>query len=564
MERVAGAGELKFDLQPEDVWLRDLAMELRQGMDLTRWIDDQRKGSKKGDEWWLDVVEIYLKQQPKRLLERDEEVKLARLMEEGKLEKAAVARDCLIRANTRLVISIAKKFQGYGIDFPDLIQEGNLGLIKGVEKYDWRRGYKFGSYGTWWIRNRIQRKLYEEMVAMRLPARAAETVKLIGRVTRELSQKLGQKPDINEVALQVSIRAGWLTDQEISLIRLVDGKMSRMSGELLKRWKRVVRRIDKLRLVMGQALSLDRPRDDAEEDDRELSELTPDGGLLTDEAADRRVFAEEMDELLGVLPLDQEFMVRSYYGVAFGRPVTAEELVGIFRLGKKNKSMSLVEAQRLEAEIGEREQRETAEEILADAFAKERYRGIQVASLLLGVPGERMVLDEIGKAMGVTRERVRQVIADAMVQLWDLAQCRGLVSYLGVTGKGVVPEYTRSIPAELYQSLSEGSIFLLRRLLTKKHSASKLEYYPLESLDLEFGKELTDEGLKQRVKQIELPKEMIELIRRMYLDEKGAYVNSFVMAQQMGIDEAEVREYERIAIKRLKKELIRGQESVPD
>ena len=81
---------------------------------------------------------------------------------------------------------------------------------------------------------------------------------------------------------------------------------------------------------------------------------------------------------------------------------------------------------------------------------------------------------------------------------------------------------------------------------------------------MEFSKELTDEGLKQRVKQIGLPKEMIELIRRMYLDEKGAYVNSFVMAQQMGIDEAEVREYERIAIKRLKKELIRGQESVPD
>lgn len=130
------------------------------------------------------------------LLTKDEEVELAKRIEQG--DRAAKER--MINSNLRLVISIAKRYQGNGVALLDLIQEGILGLIRAVEKFDWRKGFKFSTYSTWWIRQAIQRAIYDQARTIRLPIHAAERERKIFKVERELTEKLGRQPTEEEVA----------------------------------------------------------------------------------------------------------------------------------------------------------------------------------------------------------------------------------------------------------------------------------------------------------------------------------------------------------------------------
>ncbi len=149
-----------------------------------------------------DPVRMYLKEIGKvPLLSADEEIKLAQRMEEG--DEAAKKK--LAEANLRLVVSIAKRYVGRGMLFLDLIQEGNLGLIKAVEKFDYRKGYKFSTYATWWIRQAITRAIADQARTIRIPVHMVETINKLIRVSRQLLQELGREPSPEEIAEEMDI-----------------------------------------------------------------------------------------------------------------------------------------------------------------------------------------------------------------------------------------------------------------------------------------------------------------------------------------------------------------------
>jgi RNA polymerase primary sigma factor len=150
----------------------------------------------------VDSVRMYLKEIGKvDLINFDKEVELAKLIEKG----SKMARADLINANLRLVVSIAKKYIGRGLTFLDLVQEGNQGLMRAVEKFDWKRGFKFSTYATWWIRQAITRAIADQAKTIRIPVHMVETINKVYKATRALTQRLGREPTIEEIAAEVEV-----------------------------------------------------------------------------------------------------------------------------------------------------------------------------------------------------------------------------------------------------------------------------------------------------------------------------------------------------------------------
>lgn len=236
-----------------------------------------------------DPVRMYLKEIGKvPLLTADEEIELAQRMEGGDEE----AKKMLCEANLRLVVSIAKRYVGRGMLFLDLIQEGNLGLIKAVDKFDYRKGYKFSTYATWWIRQAITRSIADQARTIRIPVHMVETINKLIRISRQLLQEYGREPTPEEIAAEM----------EISEERV---------REILK--------------IAQEPVSLETPI--GEEEDSHLGDFIPDEDVPAPaEAAAFSMLKEQLVEVLDTLTEREQKVLKLRFGLEDGRARTLEEV----------------------------------------------------------------------------------------------------------------------------------------------------------------------------------------------------------------------------------------------
>ncbi|HBT49957.1 MAG: RNA polymerase sigma factor [Caldanaerobacter subterraneus] len=236
-----------------------------------------------------DPVRMYLKEIGKiPLLTPEEEIELAKRIEQGDEE----AKKRLIEANLRLVVSIAKRYVGRGMLFLDLIQEGNLGLLKAVEKFDYRKGYKFSTYATWWIRQAITRAIADQARTIRIPVHMVETINKLIRVQRQLLQELGREPTPEELAKEM-------------------GMPEEKVREILK--------------IAQEPVSLETPI--GEEEDSHLGDFIPDEDAPAPaEAAAYTMLKEQLMDVLDTLTPREEKVLRLRFGLDDGRARTLEEV----------------------------------------------------------------------------------------------------------------------------------------------------------------------------------------------------------------------------------------------
>lgn len=245
-----------------------------------------------------DPVRMYLKEIGKvPLLSADEEIELAKRMEEGDVE----AKKRLSEANLRLVVSIAKRYVGRGMLFLDLIQEGNLGLIKAVEKFDYRKGYKFSTYATWWIRQAITRAIADQARTIRIPVHMVETINKLIRVSRQLLQEYGREPLPEEIAEEMGI-----SEDKVR--------------EIIK--------------IAQEPVSLETPI--GEEEDSHLGDFLPDEDAPAPaEAAAFTLLKEQLMSVLSTLTPREEMVLKLRFGLEDGRARTLEEVGREFKVTRE-------------------------------------------------------------------------------------------------------------------------------------------------------------------------------------------------------------------------------------
>ena len=271
-----------------------------------------------------DTVGLYLKEMARvPLLTLDEEVHLAKRLEAGNhsalilrsngadsrmrreletvIEDGRAAREHLITANTRLVVSIAKKYMGRGVPFLDLIQEGNLGLMKAVEKFDYRRGYRFSTYATWWIRQTITRAIADQGRTIRVPVHMSDSIRRLYKAARQLEQEQGRKPTPEEIASEMDIEP---------------------------------RKVRWMLKVSWQPLSLERPV--GEEEDNELGNFIEDESSPSPpQSAYQNLLREKVEEVLATLTPREARILRLRFGLHNGRSYTLEEVGQKFGLTRE-------------------------------------------------------------------------------------------------------------------------------------------------------------------------------------------------------------------------------------
>ena len=270
-----------------------------------------------------DAVGLYLKEMARvPLLNTEEEINLAKRLELGdecerKLRKDPLhkkaaewqakssdgmdAREHLIKANTRLVVSIAKKYMSRGVPFLDLIQEGNLGLMKAVEKFDYRRGYRFSTYATWWIRQTITRAIADQGRTIRVPVHMSDRIRRLYRVARQLEQEYGRKPTPDEIAKEMQCEP---------------------------------RKVQWMLRVSWQPLSLEHPV--GEDEDSELGNfIENDSELTPSQSAHDNLLREKIEEVLSTLTPREARILRLRFGLQNGRCYTLEEVGQKFGLTRE-------------------------------------------------------------------------------------------------------------------------------------------------------------------------------------------------------------------------------------
>ena len=245
-----------------------------------------------------DPVRMYLKEIGKvPLLSAEEEIELALRMEQGDEE----AKKRLAEANLRLVVSIAKRYVGRGMLFLDLIQEGNLGLIKAVEKFDYRKGFKFSTYATWWIRQAITRAIADQARTIRIPVHMVETINKLIRVSRQLLQELGREPSPEEISEAMNMP---------------------------------VERVREILKISQEPVSLETPI--GEEEDSHLGDFIQDDNVpVPADAAAFTLLKEQLVEVLGTLTEREQMVLRLRFGLDDGRARTLEEVGKEFKVTRE-------------------------------------------------------------------------------------------------------------------------------------------------------------------------------------------------------------------------------------
>ena len=275
---------------PDDFELLDLGETDEEELeDLTKDVEDDSLEDIEKSIAIDDPVRMYLKEIGKvPLLTAEEELELAKRMETGDPE----AKQRLCEANLRLVVSIAKRYVGRGMQFLDLIQEGNLGLIKAVDKFDWRKGFKFSTYATWWIRQAITRSIADQARTIRIPVHMVETINKQIRVTRQLLQELGRDPTPEEIAKEMEMP---------------------------------VEKVREISKIAQEPVSLETPI--GEEEDSHLGDFIPDEDMPSPaDAAAFSMLREQLDEVLSTLTDREQEVLRLRFGLDDGRQRTLEEV----------------------------------------------------------------------------------------------------------------------------------------------------------------------------------------------------------------------------------------------
>lgn len=271
-------------LREEEAALDDILLEEENPVDISEEALEVPEGISTDD-----PVRMYLKEIGKiPLLTAEEEIELAKRMEKGD----PAAKKCLAESNLRLVVSVAKRYTGRGMQFLDLIQEGNLGLIKAVEKFDYKKGYKFSTYATWWIRQAITRSIADQARTIRIPVHMVETINRTIRTSRQLTQQLGREPKAEEIAEVMKIP---------------------------------VQRVEEILKISMDPISLETPV--GEEDDTHLGDFIKDSKSEgPSDAAAYALLQEQLEEVMATLTDREKKVLSLRFGLEDGRARTLEEV----------------------------------------------------------------------------------------------------------------------------------------------------------------------------------------------------------------------------------------------
>jgi len=297
-----------------------------------------------GPEVTSDPVRMYLREIGRvDLLTAEEEVTLARKIQRGeraskqlqkngldpakveKLERQVAegeqAKRNLAEANLRLVVSVAKRYIGRGMNFLDLIQEGNIGLLRAVEKFDHRRGYKFSTYASWWIRQAISRAIADQARTIRIPVHMVETINRLIRTQRRLLQELGREPTSKEIALEMEL----LSEEDLMSIDQAEATGQPLDPAIERRWRRAATKVRRIIRIAQEPMSLETPI--GSEENSYLGDFIEDESVVGPvDAASKQLLKEQMQDILDSLSERERKVLEMRFGLLDGQGHTLEEV----------------------------------------------------------------------------------------------------------------------------------------------------------------------------------------------------------------------------------------------
>ena len=338
-EKLAGKGLADVE-EPDDKDLAEVEEELENEAD--QQVEDML--DLEGPEVTSDPVRMYLREIGRvNLLTAEEEVFLARKIQQGvrarkQLEKDGSdpikikklqrlvqegerARRLLAEANLRLVVSVAKRYIGRGMNLLDLIQEGNIGLLRAVEKFDHRRGYKFSTYASWWIRQAISRAIADQARTIRIPVHMVETINRLVRTQRRLLQELGREPMSKEIALEMEL----LSDEDLEAIEHYQVTGDQLDPAIERRWRRAATKVRRIMRIAQEPMSLETPI--GSEENSYLGDFIEDESVVGPvDAASKQLLKEQMQDILDSLSERERKVLEMRFGLLDGQGHTLEEV----------------------------------------------------------------------------------------------------------------------------------------------------------------------------------------------------------------------------------------------